>query len=76
MIRDNYSPYSRQAFIIINYFDKICGKARIVIDYRQLIQAAKDDGYKIHTTSDLIDRVSIWQSIIFSMFDLKWILAY
>ncbi|KAI4311900.1 hypothetical protein MLD38_036764 [Melastoma candidum] len=43
----------------------------MVIDYRQLNKATKDDGYKIPTAGDLIDRISLSQPKFFSKFDLK-----
>ncbi|KAJ0076085.1 hypothetical protein Patl1_34263 [Pistacia atlantica] len=69
LIHASKSPHSSPAFMVMNRAEQGRGKARMVIDYRQLNDKTIDDAYKIPNKSACLNKARFGK--IFSKFDLK-----
>ena len=69
MIRHSNSPHHAPAFLVRNHAEQTRGKARMVIDYRDVNKKTVKDGYQIAQVRVLINRLR--GARIFSKFDAK-----
>ena len=71
LIRQSTSPHRSAAFMVINHAEKVRGKARMVIDYRDLNKATIDDGYDLPNQEVLRNWIRNHNPKVYSKFDLK-----
>ncbi|KAL6189333.1 hypothetical protein ACLB2K_040722 [Fragaria x ananassa] len=69
LIRPSNSPHHAPAFLVRNHAEQLRGKARMVIDYRDVNKKTVKDGYQIAQVRVLINRLK--GAKIFSKFDAK-----
>lgn len=69
LIESPKSEWACQAFYVVERFEKLRGKKRLVIDYKPLNHFLKDDKFPIPKASSL--NVFIKDAYIYSKFDLK-----
>ena len=70
LIRPSISPHRAPAFFVKNHAEEVRGKARMVIDYRDLNDKTIQDGYKIADGRVLINRLI--GAKVFSKLDAKF----
>jgi hypothetical protein len=71
LIRHSKSQHRSAAFMVMNHAEQVRGKARMVIDYRTLNIATKDDGYNLPNQESLRNRIRSERPEVYSKFDLK-----
>ncbi|KAL6130306.1 hypothetical protein ACLB2K_068687 [Fragaria x ananassa] len=69
LIRPSNSPHHAPAFLVRKHAEQLRGKARMVIDYRDVNKKTVKDGYQIAQVRVLINRLK--GAKIFSKFDAK-----
>ncbi|XP_004309395.1 PREDICTED: enzymatic polyprotein-like [Fragaria vesca subsp. vesca] len=69
LIRPSNSPHHAPAFLVRNHVEQLRGKARMVIDYRDVNKKTVKHGYQIAQVRVLINRLR--GAKIFSKFDAK-----
>ncbi|KAL6144955.1 hypothetical protein ACLB2K_055644 [Fragaria x ananassa] len=69
LIRLSNSPHHAPAFLVRNHAEQLRGKARMMIDYRDVNKKTVKDGYQIAQVRVLINRLK--GAKIFSKFDVK-----
>ncbi|XP_004293016.1 PREDICTED: enzymatic polyprotein-like [Fragaria vesca subsp. vesca] len=69
LIRPSNRPHHAPAFLVRNHAEQLRGKARMVIDYRDVNKKTVKDGYQIAQVRVLINRLR--GAKIFSKFDAK-----
>ncbi|KAL6204213.1 hypothetical protein ACLB2K_021481 [Fragaria x ananassa] len=69
LIRPSNGPHHAPAFLVRNHTEQLKGKARMVIDYRDVNKKTIKDGYQITQVRVLINMLK--RAKIFSKFDAK-----
>ncbi|KAL6194743.1 hypothetical protein ACLB2K_035819 [Fragaria x ananassa] len=69
LIKPANSPHHAPTFLVRNHAEQLRGKARMVIDYRDVNKKTVKDGYQIAQVRILINRLR--GAMIFSKFDAK-----
>ena len=69
LIRPSTSPHHAPAFYVRNHAEEVRGKARMVIDYRDVNKKTVKDGYQIAQARVLINQLK--GARVFSKFDAK-----
>ncbi|XP_057953782.1 uncharacterized protein LOC131148062 [Malania oleifera] len=71
LIRHSTSEHRSAAFMVTNHAEQKRGKARMVIDYRDLNKETRDDGYNLLNQESLRNRIKREKPSVYSKFDLK-----
>ncbi|XP_057975184.1 uncharacterized protein LOC131162587 [Malania oleifera] len=71
LIRHSTSEHRSAAFMVTNHAEQVQGKARMVIDYKDLNRETRDDGYNLPNQEFLRNRIRRETPSVYSKFDLK-----